>query len=48
MKEKLMLLKQIAEDNNFLDKDDIADMVDKVLKYLNQKISKKYQVKVQV
>ena len=37
LKEKLMLLKQIAEDNNFLDKDDIADMVDKVTKISKSK-----------
>ena len=48
LKDKLMLLKQIAEDNNFLDKDDIADMVDKVTKISESKILKKYQVKVHV
>ena len=37
LKEKLMLLKQIAEDNNFLDKDDIAEMVDKVTKISKSK-----------
>ena len=37
LKDKLMLLKQIAEDNNFLDKDDIAEMVDKVTKISKSK-----------
>ena len=32
MKEKLLLLKKIANDNNFIDKDDISDMVDTILK----------------
>ena len=30
LKDKLDLLKQIAIDNNFLDKEDIIDMVDKI------------------
>jgi hypothetical protein len=32
MKDKLLLLKRIANDNNFIDKDDISNMVDTILK----------------
>ena len=32
MRDKLLLLKKIAIDNNFIDKDDISDMVDTILK----------------
>jgi hypothetical protein len=37
MKDKLLLLKKIATDNNFIDKDDISDMVNTILKIKDTK-----------